>query len=249
MSQAIAVLSDRACQGLWSFLDLKDVVNLSGVSRGTRTIPIGEIAGANFIGRFRIAEWKISSFQVMKLIHMCRILRMIHSPMEVFLLFDDRNGRLLLDLGSTDGPLLAPQPEVSQEEEEEEDSGSQNIFRQLEKASYDEYDDFQPRHPMPKDRAHRRGDSYFNSDIETVVSELGAMSGDLRNLARSALESGNDQPPMSSGTAAKNRILARTRNNYPGGGSPSPKQPGLPPTAPRRRPDSLRSDASEDVEP
>lgn len=212
---------------------MQDLLALSQTSHAAENIQLSEIAGAMQLARFPVAGWRISSFQTMKLVHLCRILRMIHSPMDVFLLFDDRNGRILLDVGSTEGLNPEPEPEPTPEELE-----NQTIFRQLEKCSMDEYDDFQPRHPMPKDRAHRRGDSYFNSDIETVVSELGAMSGDLRNLARSALEGGPDLP-TATGNTAKNRILARTRNQYPGGspggGVPSPK-PGLPPTAPRRAP-------------
>lgn len=46
----------------------------------------------------------------------------------------------------------------------------QKIQKFLEVSSVDDFDDFTPRHPEPKDRAHRRGDSYFNSDI-TLLTE------------------------------------------------------------------------------
>lgn len=42
---------------------------------------------------------------------------------------------------------------------------------ELEKNSYDEFDDFKSRHPAPKEKKnhHKRGDSLFNSDIEQIA--------------------------------------------------------------------------------
>jgi hypothetical protein len=42
------------------------------------------------------------------------------------------------------------------------------IEKTLEVYSIDEYDDFTPTHPQPKESKHRRGNSLFNSDIETL---------------------------------------------------------------------------------
>lgn len=42
------------------------------------------------------------------------------------------------------------------------------ILKHLERASCDEYDDYQPRHPNPRAGGHRRGDSLFNSDTSFV---------------------------------------------------------------------------------
>jgi hypothetical protein len=63
------------------------------------------------------------------------------------------------------------------------------IERAFEKNSYDEFDDFAPRHPMPKDNLHRRGDSYFNSDIADVAraaqqeAEINAHLGILKEIS------------------------------------------------------------------
>lgn len=236
----IELLAGRGCQSFWNFLGLRDLLHLSASSHAVGSLQLSEDAGADIIARYKAGHWRINSYQTMRLIHLCRILRMVHTPLDVYLLFDDRNGRILLDLGSTDQTPAVEAPEPAQEDEE-----SQHIFRNLEKCSYDEYDDFQPRHPMPKDRAHRRGDSYFNSDIETVVNELGGgMAGggsgaDMRNLAKAALEGdGPAAAAPATGNAAKNRILNRTKNNYPGGAAGpaagTPTKPGLPPTAPKR---------------
>eukprot|EP01039_Chlorochromonas_danica_P007015 gene7015-7759_t len=236
----LELITDPGCQKFWSFLSLRDIINLSLSSNESRNLVLGEEAVAEIIARTSLGPWKINAFQSLKLFHLSRILRMLQSPLDVILLFDDRNGRMVLDVGSTDedlqrgGLLSAPE-----EQETEEDVESQTIFRQLERCSYDEYDDFQPRHPMPKDRAHRRGDSYFNSDIETVVNEIsGGMSSgtsaDLRAMARSALEGSPADQPAATGNAAKNRILARARNNGGAASAGTPTKAGLPPTAPKR---------------
>jgi hypothetical protein len=65
---------------------------------------------------------------------------------------------------------------------------NEKIQKFLEVASYDEYDDFNPRHPQPKDKTHRRGDSYFNSDIEAHAQ---AVSIDLQSIANLALNMEN----------------------------------------------------------
>mmetsp|Transcript_5474 Transcript_5474/g.5639 ORF Transcript_5474/g.5639 Transcript_5474/m.5639 type:complete len:184 (-) Transcript_5474:227-778(-) len=66
------------------------------------------------------------------------------------------------------------------------------LSRDLEKNSFDEYDDFVSRHPNPKGKNHhRRGDSLFNSDIEQSADkarheEFGANMGVLASLALGA---------------------------------------------------------------
>lgn len=58
------------------------------------------------------------------------------------------------------------------DEEEEEEPGS-FIDKHLESASFDEYDDFNPRHPEYRaNRGHRRGGSCFNSDISDIVDVI-----------------------------------------------------------------------------
>lgn len=58
------------------------------------------------------------------------------------------------------------------EGEEEVEVGS-FIDKHLESASFDEYDDFNPRHPEYNGhKGHRRGGSYFNSDMSDVVDML-----------------------------------------------------------------------------
>jgi hypothetical protein len=81
--------------------------------------------------------------------------------------------------GDADGTVASP----------EEEEAIFTIERAFEKNSYDEFDDFAPRHPMPKDNLHRRGDSYFNSDIADVAraaqqeAEINAHLGILKEIS------------------------------------------------------------------
>lgn len=78
------------------------------------------------------------------------------------------------------------------EGEEEIEVGS-FIDKHLESASFDEYDDFNPRHPEYRgQRGHRRGGSCFNSDISDVVDmvyqddpSLSAAAGSTRSKHKS----------------------------------------------------------------
>jgi hypothetical protein len=58
------------------------------------------------------------------------------------------------------------------------------IEKHLESSSFDEFDDFNPRHPDYK--SHRRGGSFFNSDISDAASQ--AIAADLSLIAKMALD-------------------------------------------------------------
>ena len=66
------------------------------------------------------------------------------------------------------------------------DSSAQDIpvvVRDLEKSSFDEFDDFVSRHPNPKQNpSHKRGDSLFNSDIEQIA-EIARSEENISNLS------------------------------------------------------------------
>jgi hypothetical protein len=61
------------------------------------------------------------------------------------------------------------------------------IEKKLESESFDEYDDFNPRHPQPRDKTHRRGGSYFNSDISEIVDQV-RPSEEAINLSQIAID-------------------------------------------------------------
>ena len=123
----------------------------------------------------------------------------------------------------------------------------QPILKQLEVASYDEYDDFHPRHPNPRTltetggKTHRRGDSYFNSDldIEALAQEalqgiqtldLLALDAELRNSAAERERGGggggggDDVPlgmPRSLSKSSNSSDRSASPSHRPGGGRKS----------------------------
>jgi hypothetical protein len=71
--------------------------------------------------------------------------------------------------------------------DEEEDAAAGDavpIEKYLESNSFDEFDDFNPRHPDYK--SHRRGGSFFNSDLSDIAAQVYAT--DLSLIAKKALD-------------------------------------------------------------
>lgn len=213
----------RTPESVWSFLTLKDVLNLSLCSQMTASFGID----ADTIQKYLADAKEKSSFPLTKLgpfnlrfseeltLGMLRrVMNRLHTGTEALVTIDSKTGRVVLDIGSAfndrDAFLADAVPA------EDEDGGmaeQQEIFKHLEICSMDEYDDFNPRHPKPKDKAHRRGDSYFNSDIEMVVNELQGESMaaktthtmDIKNIAAMALAS---EETGDGSHAVKNKFLA-----------------------------------------
>jgi hypothetical protein len=238
----------------WDFLEVKDVLNLSVCARATAGLLVPKKTLNDLLERnerFRsVGSLKLSFPSDVSTGLLRRILYRLSSMREGVIMIDDRKGRIVLDIGSAfqDQSDDVPATNTSDhtDEEENEDENAQ-IFKQLEITSFDEYDDFNPRHPLPRERAHRRGDSYFNSDIEMVVGEIGAMGGvDLSQIAKMALAGGDDEedtggaqtlrplsgvgiaaaekpplPPAGQKLSAKDRILSKTRTA--GGGAAKAK--------------------------
>lgn len=210
-----------AGDALWDFLELKDILTISTCSRASAglVVPLGSLNkilrqndSLGLIGKLKL------SFPVAYTTGMVRrVFNRLSGAIELAICVDDHRGRVVLDIGSAfhdKDAFLAEADPV----EEDADLESQQIFKQLELCSMDEYDDFNPRHPMPKDRAHRRGDSYFNSDIEMVVGEIGVM--DLNNIAAKAalFDEPGALPPVPKQSAKEKMMEKRNKikNNYPG---------------------------------
>lgn len=247
-AQLAAVSQDR----FWGFLEITDIVNLSVCCHATSGLLVPRKTLNELIERHprlrAVGPLKLSFPSDLSTGLLRLVLHRITKSVEAVIMIDDRKGRIVLDIGSAlhDNESAAGNPRVGDrvnEEDDEEDEDNAQIFKQLEITSFDEYDDFNPRHPLPRDRAHRRGDSYFNSDIEMVVGEIGAM--DLSSIARKALTAEDDDednqgsgaqtlrpltglssgiaaadkpplPPAQPKVSAKDRILSKTRNNIPG---------------------------------
>mmetsp|Transcript_8761 Transcript_8761/g.14909 ORF Transcript_8761/g.14909 Transcript_8761/m.14909 type:complete len:210 (+) Transcript_8761:119-748(+) len=95
----------------------------------------------------------------------------VGSPLSTEMQIDPR-GRRMIDRSFSLKSVDSSEALDKFDEEEEEEEGA-FIEKHLESASFDEYDDFNPRHPEYKaNRGHRRGGSYFNSDISDIVDMI-----------------------------------------------------------------------------
>ena len=112
------------------------------------------------------------------------------------------NGRILLDIGSAfndrdavlaSATLLAEFQDTSEQSLLLDVDNDASIEKHLEISSCDEFDDFTPRFPMPKDKTHRRGNSLFNSDIEVYANQ--ALQLSMNDVASLALEGFNSEEP------------------------------------------------------
>jgi hypothetical protein len=100
------------------------------------------------------------------------------------------NGRINLDIGSAfnDRNTYLATASPIENDEQVENIIDHKIEKYLEISSYDEYDDFTPTHPLPKDKTHRRGNSYFNSDIEVHANQaLSTLKIDIQDVASIAM--------------------------------------------------------------
>lgn len=207
---------------IFSFLDLKDILTLSTGSRFTANLGVDAVTVHNLLEGNKSAS-KLGNFSLrfpdeLTVGLVRRILNRVNTGTEAIVSIDNKTGRIILDIGSAfnnKDAFLASEVQPVSDNENEEEIESQEIFKHLEICSYDEYDDFNPRHPKPRDKAHRRGDSYFNSDIDMVVNELysgmGASPFNLQNIAASAVrELDEPKPPQATaGGDLKSRLLAK----------------------------------------
>ena len=192
----LSMVFSRAHDHIWSMLDLQDVLVLSTCSRFSANLGIEASTIKKLLQkskRGKLGQFSITFPEELTTGLLRRILNRLNTGTEASVSIDSRTGRIILDIGSAfnnkDAYLASDVTAMS--DNESEVSGAE-IFRHLEICSYDEYDDFNPRHPKPRDKAHRRGDSYFNSDIDMVVNELysglGASPFNLQNIAASAVK-------------------------------------------------------------
>ncbi len=226
-ANAIASVADI----LWDFVELKDILQFSVCSRTFAQLPVP----AQNINRLIARNSKHESLGRTKIVFghdlttglVRRILNRVHTTEVATISIDDRTGRIVLDIGSAfnkNDAFLAS--EVTPVIEPEQEGDTPQISKEIEITSYDEYDDFNPRHPAMKERkGHRRDDSLFNSDIDHVTQELGHMSKgslgfDLSTIAAKAAQDEASNRETHTSVSVKNRILARKTQS----------RVGLPPT-------------------
>mmetsp|Transcript_25887 Transcript_25887/g.35618 ORF Transcript_25887/g.35618 Transcript_25887/m.35618 type:complete len:259 (+) Transcript_25887:1669-2445(+) len=203
--------------GLWSFLSLKDVLNLSISSRFGASLMIPPYATQAItrlsdhphlqnLGRFNIKFQSDLSIGMLR-----RVLNRLCTGSEAVVSVDSTTGRIVLDIGSAFNKDVYLASQVTAFPLDEEFTESEQIQKHLEVCSYDEYDDFQPRHPLPKEKNHRRGDSYFNSDVDMYANEavVGMKAFDMQNIAAAATALNVEEVDAN---AIKNKFLSRKKS-------------------------------------
>jgi hypothetical protein len=161
---------------LWSFLSLEDILNLSVTSKSCAGLVVsrdsaeGYLRGnrrVGFLGQFAISMSSDVTFGILR-----RILHRLTSGTQGIVSIDGQTGRVVMDIGSAFNDQDAfLSTAVPLDDDDNSSIADAVIQKHLEIASYDEYDDFAPRHPLPREKTHRRGDSYFNSDVEYAANE------------------------------------------------------------------------------
>jgi hypothetical protein len=207
---------------IWSYLTITDLLTVSTCSTFTANLIINDstVECLLFDDRYTKAKCLMRMFSdfhqlrfpaVLTTGLLRRVLNRLNTCPLAVILIDEHTGRIHLDIGSAfknNDTYLASNVSILLEEEDED---AQQVFKHLEIMSYDEYDDFNPRHPKPREKVHRRGDSYFNSDIELVVNELPA----ALDTVQLSLHVDSDQSELvkAKTTDLKSRLLARKKNS------------------------------------
>jgi hypothetical protein len=193
-------VSRRCGDDIWGYLTLKDVLNLSVASRACLGLKLSVENINRFLeqnprittcGRFKISFGNDVTFGMFR-----SMLYRVMTSTEAVLTIDGSTGRVLLDIGSAFATqesflsAMATAVPVDNEDDQMPNVIDQPILKAFERASFDEYDDYHPLHPMMRSKGHRRGGSYFNSDVEEVAREaIRQQNFDLSSMAALAVNS------------------------------------------------------------
>ena len=198
----LARVSKKFGNQIWQYLDISDVLNVSVASRDSAGLMISVENIQRFlvtndkvrkIGNYNLSFSSNSTLGILR-----RILHRVIHGTDGVLSIEGSTGRIVLDIGSAfkdqDTYMASMVTAVPFEEDDEPmltSYGDEPILRALEHASFDEYDDYNPRHPQ-MGKTHRRGGSYFNSDVGPDLSDI-AINGlgefDLQHLSTLAVTS------------------------------------------------------------
>ena len=192
---------------VWSFLTLREILNLSATSKQLSSIiiPSDVLKGFSFVNMTRIPFFfgiVVNSAELRSNIatfYRKQDLSLINPELS-FASNNNQGDRSIND--STFIQMLSIGEGGKTEEGYVNRDGSIPIQRNIEAHSFDEYDDFTPTHPQPRDKTHRRGNSYFNSDIENHANK----ALDLHEVAELALNLEN-LPPFSCHDVDQNNYL------------------------------------------
>lgn len=211
----------RCHEHIWSYLTITDLLTISTCSTFTANLTISDSTVECLLFDDRYTKTKrlmrmFSDFHQLRFPAVLttgllrRVMNRLNTCPVAVISIDEHTGRINLDIGSAfknNDAYLASNVSILLDDEDEE---AQQVFKHLEIISFDEYDDFNPRHPKPREKVHRRGDSYFNSDIELVVNELPAAL-DTVVLSHHVDNSEQSELVKAKGSDLKSRLLARKK--------------------------------------
>lgn len=152
---------------IWEYLTLPDLLSFSLCSHFTSSLPISASIAQSLINSNSQAKFIDPQFLDLNHMNLGIFRKTIH--------------RLLDGIKSEPKYELNSGEIISANVDEEE---SVPIEKYLESNSFDEFDDFNPRHPDYK--SHRRGGSFFNSDLSDIAAQVYAT--DLSLIAKKALD-------------------------------------------------------------
>ena len=177
----LARVARKCGNDIWGFLTLADVLNLSVTSRDSAGLVISveniqrlleKNSRVRSIGQYTLSFASDVSLGILR-----RMLHRVVSSTQCVLSIEGSTGRIIMDIGSAfkdrDSLMASMVTAVPCTEDDLNLPpgvyGEEPILKAIEHASFDEYDDYTPRHPSMK--THRRGGSYFNSDIGEYGNE------------------------------------------------------------------------------
>lgn len=222
MSQTIIYLAFTSEEiGLWKFFALEDVLNLAATSHFFSGLMITNPAMTELVEKkglnLSAGRFKVSFPNDLTIGYFAKVLSKFYSPAneEITINVVSQTGRIVLDLGSVDNRI--------DDESDGEIDEAHKIHKHIEVTSCDEFDDFEPRHPVARG-AHRRGDSYFNSDVDAHANEIQPVhKSNAFNMSgmSSAMLDDEDENSPNNPNSVKNRLLQRkgasmASTNYPG---------------------------------
>lgn len=219
VSPKLAICFLKNADSMWQYLELEDLLVFSTASRFCANLFISQhlILQNMELNEKRLAEignFKISFASELTLGIFRRLLNRIVNGKKAVVSIDVETGRVNMDIGSAfkeeEGTTIAAQ--IEEVDRPDKDIKLPPIDSVLEAYSIDEYDDFNPKHPIfsKLQRGRRTTTSYFSSsDFEEYAKENLEKTNSLTDLEMWSL---NNSPYSS-----MNSLSSLSRVNSKGG--------------------------------
>jgi hypothetical protein len=157
---------------IWEYLTLEEVLLFSSCSHLTSALSIQQSTAQLLIDQHNLAKNIDPQFLDLNHMNLGMLRKTIHRLVD---------GIAEPTNSTTEYSGLIDESRAADPFDDEEPVA---IEKHLESNSFDEFDDFNPRHPDYK--SHRRGGSFFNSDLSDIAAQVYA--SDLSLIAKKALD-------------------------------------------------------------